>query len=108
MRLQPEQIAVIRHVSAELVGADACVRLFGSRVDDHAKGGDIDLLIETPREVADRAVLAARVAAALERRLGGRRVDVVLVDPATPPQSVHALARATGVVLYGQPLTTSP
>lgn len=99
MRLQPEHIDVIKQVSADLVGADACVRLFGSRVDDHAKGGDIDLLIEAPRPLPQRAVLAARVAAAIERRLGGRRVDVVLVDPDTPAQSVHTVARATGVLL---------
>ena len=99
MRLLPEHIALIKHVSADIIGADACVRLFGSRVDDQARGGDIDLFIETPHPLDNRAVAAARVAATLERRLGGRRVDVVLVDPSTPPQTVHAVARASGVVL---------
>lgn len=99
MRLHPDHIAVIKSVTAQVLGADASVRLFGSRVDDQARGGDIDLLIETTTPQPNRAVAAARVAARIERQLGERRVDVVLVDPLTPPQTVHAEARAHGVLL---------
>jgi uncharacterized protein len=99
MRLLPEHIAVIKHASAELMGADVSVRLFGSRLDDQARGGDIDLLVEAPAAVPNRAKAAAHLAALIERRLGGRRVDVVLLDPATPPASVHAVAKAQGVLL---------
>ncbi|MHB1896659.1 MAG: nucleotidyltransferase domain-containing protein, partial [Metallibacterium sp.] len=47
MRLTPEQAAIIRSAAAEVFGSDARVWLFGSRVDDSKRGGDIDLLIET-------------------------------------------------------------
>ncbi len=47
MRLNNEQIAVIVEAVADLGGSDAEVFLFGSRVDDEARGGDVDLLIET-------------------------------------------------------------
>lgn len=99
MRLQPDHIAVIKRVTAQVLGDDARVTLFGSRVDDHARGGDIDLFIETPTPLPNRAVAAARLAASIERQLGGRQIDVVLVDPLTPSQTVHAAARAHGVVL---------
>lgn len=46
MRLNPLQINVIQHAVSELAGKDVIVRLFGSRVDDNARGGDIDLLVE--------------------------------------------------------------
>jgi predicted nucleotidyltransferase len=68
-------------------------------VDDRARGGDIDLLVEVPRRVDSRVLLEARLAARLERTLGGRKVDVLLVDVATPLEPVHRAARASGVRL---------
>ena len=99
MRLQPDHIAVIKRVTAQVLGDDARVTLFGSRIDDRARGGDIDLFIEMPTPLPNRAVVAARLAARIERQLGGRQIDVVLVDPLTPTQTVHTEARAHGVLL---------
>jgi len=39
--------STIRTAVAETFGEDANIWLFGSRVDDNKRGGDIDLLIET-------------------------------------------------------------
>jgi hypothetical protein len=39
------------------------------------------------------------LAARAERLLGGRRVDVLLLDPATAAQPVHEAALLTGVAL---------
>ncbi|QOP42647.1 nucleotidyltransferase domain-containing protein [Sulfurimonas sediminis] len=44
MRIQTEQIQVLKNKVNEL-SKDAQLYLFGSRVDDTKKGGDIDLLI---------------------------------------------------------------
>ena len=44
MRLTPEQTRAIVAATHELAGPDASVRLFGSRLHDTLKGGDIDLL----------------------------------------------------------------
>ena len=99
MRLSIEHRTALKaHFSQEL-GDDCEVLLFGSRTDDDRLGGDVDLLVRTPRLLDNRAWLAARLAARAERLLGGRRVDVLLVDPATPMQAVHAIALATGVPL---------
>jgi uncharacterized protein len=99
MRLQPEHIAAIKQATLQVLGAQATVRLFGSRLDDQAKGGDIDLFVETPSPQANRALAAAQLAASIERRLGEQRIDVVLVDPDTAPQPIHQIARAQGVLL---------
>lgn len=48
MRLSPDQARTIVVAAQELTGPDARVRLFGSRLDNLARGGDIDLLMECP------------------------------------------------------------
>ena len=47
MRLKPEVRGLIVKLCRQHFGADARVWLFGSRLDDKALGGDIDLYIET-------------------------------------------------------------
>jgi predicted nucleotidyltransferase len=49
MRLTPTQIATIKSTAQDVLGQGAQITLFGSRVDDTAKGGDVDLYIETPQ-----------------------------------------------------------
>lgn len=99
MRLSTEhRLALKAHFSQEL-GDDCEVLLFGSRTDDHHRGGDVDLLVRTPRPLNNRVWLAAKLAARAERLLGGRRVDVLLLDPSTSMQAVHAVALATGIPL---------
>ena len=43
MRINPEQIAIIRQTAQESFGLEARVRRFGSRVDDGKLGGDVEL-----------------------------------------------------------------
>ena len=99
MRLTPEQRDLIVRATHELVGPHARVRLFGSRVDDAARGGDIDLLIESSERLSSRLHVQLRLGARLERTLGGRRVDVLVIDPDTERLPVHDVALATGVEL---------
>jgi len=99
MRLTTEQQHTIRELTADLIGEDAHVWLFGSRADDRSKGGDIDLLVEVDRVLNDRVILASRLAARLERRFHGLPVDVVLKDRATTSQPIHEIAKRTGVPL---------
>lgn len=99
MRLTNNQHRIILEETARLLGPGARVRLFGSRVDDSARGGDIDLYIETDRPIPNRAAAASRLTAILQRALGEQRIDIVLADPDTTPQPIHATARREGIVL---------
>lgn len=54
MRLSPDQIQSIRYAATATFGQGTAVWLFGSRVDDTKKGGDIDLLVRPTPAEADR------------------------------------------------------
>lgn len=99
MRIPSRTADIIRATVKEIFGKTAVVSLFGSRVDDNARGGDIDLFIQTEAPVASRASAVARVAAVLQMRLGDQKIDVILVDPNTPPQPIHEVARKNGIPL---------
>jgi predicted nucleotidyltransferase len=47
MRLTPGQIHTIKSTAQALLGEGVQVTLFGSRVHDTQKGGDVDLYVET-------------------------------------------------------------
>lgn len=99
MRISALQARAIVSTARELAGPGASVRLFGSRLRDEVRGGDIDLLVQCPHPVARPVWLAARIAARLQRVLGERRIDVLVVDPQTPLEPVHRAALAEGLVL---------
>jgi len=97
MRLTPAELAAVRDTVRAVAGASATVRLFGSRVDDNARGGDIDLLVELETPVDSAVRLSARIAARLQQVLGDRRIDVLIAAPSLPESPVHHVARASGV-----------
>ena len=99
MRLTPDQTHAIVVTTQALAGKDALVRLFGSCLHDGLRGGDIDLLVECAQPVARPVWLAAQVTASLQRVLGDRRIDVLVLDPVTWVEPVHRVARAEGIVL---------
>ncbi len=99
MRLSAAQAQVVREEVANLFGLEAEVRLFGSRADDQARGGDIDLLVSLPEPCRDGRHRALRLVARLQRRLGDQRIDVLVTDPETPKQPVHRNALCEGVRL---------
>lgn len=99
MRLTPEQIALIRTAAAQLAGSAARVWLFGSRVRDDARGGDVDLMLELNEEVAEPAQLSARLAARVSRAMHGRKVDVLIKAPNLLTLPIHAVALAEGICL---------
>ncbi|OGS93476.1 MAG: hypothetical protein A2061_07975 [Gallionellales bacterium GWA2_59_43] len=100
MRLNPEQVEAIKQEAEHCFGAQAEVWLFGSRVDDAAKGGDVDLYVHSGMNDADR-LAAARFAflARLKRRIGDRKIDLVLQREGGEVLPIHVAARRQGVRL---------
>jgi len=96
MRLNEFERETIRRVTHEVAGARAQALLFGSRVQDELKGGDIDLLIELPDPGQDRFQLALDIGVRLDRALGLRKIDVLVADPSSPQEPVLIAARRTG------------
>jgi predicted nucleotidyltransferase len=99
MRLTPAQIDAIKSTATAVLGEGAHVTLFGSRVNDTAKGGDVDLMIEVMQDLADPAVMSARIASKVSRAMHGRRVDVLLKAPNLLEQPIHRIAAHQGVAL---------
>jgi len=96
MRLTESQIDTIRLHTRELAGAAVRIWLFGSRLDDTKRGGDIDLLLEFADPVVHPALLSARIAARLSRHLAGRSVDVIIHAPNLQRLPIHDVAFSTG------------
>ncbi len=100
-RLGPEQLQAIREEARRAFGAAVRVLLFGSRARPDRRGGDIDLWVETDLP-ADEALQAAdRLWAALQRRLGEQRIDIVLHRRGRPLRPVDRTALAEGIQLLG-------
>jgi predicted nucleotidyltransferase len=99
MRLTPAQIDTIKSTTQAVLGEGAQVTLFGSRVDDQAKGGDVDLMIEVHQNLQEPALIAARIASQISRAMHGRKVDVLLKAPNLLEQPIHRIAQQQGVAL---------
>lgn len=77
MRLTENQRRAIKSAAAKAFGDDAIVRLFGSRTDDVARGGDIDLYVETSPDKAN-ADHEVRFRALVWKALDEEQIDVVV------------------------------
>lgn len=99
MRLSRQTQQTIRDTVREVFGLEAGVKLFGSRINDDARGGDIDLLVELPSVTEGLERKTMQLTAKLQLRIGDQPIDVLVLDPSTPRQSIHEQASATGIKL---------
>ena len=98
MRLRDWEAEAIRSTATEVFGPAAIVRLFGSRVDDSRRGGDIDLYVNGG-DACDDQQLRNRFSRLLQQRLGEREIDIVYADVDPNAGSIHAEALTNGVIL---------
>jgi len=96
MRLSPQQNAIIRQVIADTLGNDAKIWLFGSRTNDQAIGGDIDLLIERDEAISLRQSLRTQVQLEMQLQLP---VDLITLSANKPATPIANIARLTGIRL---------
>ena len=94
MRLSQEEIDTIKS-SVLMLDAKAEVYLFGSRVDDSKRGGDIDVLIVSKQ--IDREA-KRRISLAFFERFGEQKMDV-LVDDGSFNEPFHKIALERGIKL---------
>lgn len=98
MRLTPDEVRAIKAATREAFGANAVVRLFGSRVDDGLRGGDIDLHVEADpieHEWRARGVFEDT----LFERIEPRKVDLIVTMRGTTPRGFERIAYRDGIVL---------
>jgi len=74
MRLSKKEIEIIKNSFNKYFKGE--IYLFGSRVDDNKRGGDIDLYIVTDskKELFDKKI---HFLANIKKELGERKIDVV-------------------------------
>ena len=97
MRLEPEEIVAIKAAALRVFGDGVKVCLYGSRADDSKRGGDIDLLIETPQATDDKYADENKFRQDLEDMIGERRVDVLVRAANDPLTTIQDIALSTGV-----------
>lgn len=99
MRISKTDIEQIKKIIAKKMNGNYSVRLFGSRLDDTKKGGDVDLLIESRYPIERPALLSAEIAVQIERYFEGRKTDILLLAPNLKKMPVHEVALQEGVIL---------
>ncbi len=77
MRLTAEQITIIKDAAVNNFGGSSKVYLFGSRVDDAKKGGDIDLFVKADFPPEDLFIRKIKMLTVLQFKLGDRKIDIV-------------------------------
>lgn len=77
MRLTEFQRKKIVDAVYRQFGSEAEVYLFGSRVNDSKKGGDIDLLIEADFSPEELFIRKIRTLSDLQLNMGDRKIDIV-------------------------------
>lgn len=99
MRLTAEQAEIIRHTARKHFGPDARIWLFGSRTDDAARGGDIDLLIESRTKMPNPFMASVHLEVDLQNALDDQKIDIVISEPGKEETPIHRIARNTGIEL---------
>ena len=96
MRLKTEQIINIIEIVQAITPQPFQIRLFGSRLNDEAKGGDVDLLIEIPHLLG--LLQKAQLKNALESRLN-LPVDLLIVQTGQKLSPFQQIAFEKSVLL---------
>jgi predicted nucleotidyltransferase len=105
MRLTEAEIAIITTAIKARFGSVLRIILFGSRVDDAKRGGDIDLLVETKERGRIAFLHQTEAMSDIQFALGDRKIDMVLANPEGSEEDlidarpVVRISRATGIAL---------
>ena len=98
MRLKQTEIYAIKKVSKMVFGENSTTLLFGSRIDDIKRGGDIDLYIQynptNPDE--NQYQLKIKFLVQLKKIIGDQKIDV-LIDTGKQTSSIFTAVKKEGI-----------
>jgi len=95
MRLTAKQIEMIRNSIRKTFGNGTSIWLFGSRIDDSKRGGDVDIYVEPANVKPLMTVLQCKVT--LEECLD-LHVDLIVKEPGKE-KPIYKIAKAQGAFL---------
>jgi len=100
VRISDQKRLILKNTLLKYFGASSVLRLFGSRVNDAEKGGDIDIYIEPEIQLADEIVEAKLDALVeLHKRLGDQKIDLVVNRKTGTFLPIYEVAKQTGIPL---------
>ena len=95
MRLSPQTARAIEEVFLQVFGRGE-LYLFGSRVDDNRRGGDIDLYVaaDSKDQLGEKRI---EFITRIKQRIGDQRIDLVMDRGTQRP--IDKIARTEGLLL---------
>ena len=80
MRITNHEKSVIIRVLSQYTPETSELRLFGSRTDDQAKGGDFDLLLIIPNDKTREKISfeKAEILSQIKTEIGEQKIDLVI------------------------------
>ncbi len=97
MRLSQSQALAIKQIIQHSLGPKSEVWLFGSRVDDSALGGDIDLYVESDQPCGLQQKL--RLMTKIQQAVDLRKVDLIIKKDTSEHKAIYDTAKSEGVRL---------
>jgi len=74
MRISPEEVDFLKKEISSLV-SEAVVYLFGSRIDDNKKGGDIDIMVLSNKRLSWKE--KSRIKWHFCEKFGEQKIDII-------------------------------
>ncbi len=99
MRLSDHEVEVIVGAVRSCFGRAARVYLFGSRLFDDVRGGDIDLLVDLPEPDGQMVQHRCQAIADMQMALGDQKIDLLVRHPRVSDQALFHEVLEHGIPL---------
>lgn len=97
MRLNIEIKNQIINYTNQCFGKEIKFYLFGSRVYDHKKGGDIDLYLKSLNEIDIKQQI--KFSKTIYKHVTQRKIDLIIKTPSKKDKPIFHTARQEGILL---------
>jgi len=97
MRLNAETKDKIIKYASQYFGPDIKLYLFGSRIYDHKKGGDIDLYLESLKEIDINHQV--KFLNSIYKYATERKIDLIVKTPSSKDKPIYHTAKQEGILL---------